>query len=225
MSADKLAIVAGAGGAIGPALAHALNEKGYRTVGIARRAPDVGFAHNISADLTDPVAAQDAYAAILSEFGAPSVLIYNAHKFLIESFAQTSITDFEDVWRTDTLGAFIAAKALLPAMCEQGGTILFSGATASTRGSANFSAFASAKFALRGLAQSLAREYAQEGIHIAHIVIDGLIAGGHAQKSFKVSPSDCISPAALAAEYMNLISQPQNAWTHEVDIRPFKGKF
>jgi NAD(P)-dependent dehydrogenase (short-subunit alcohol dehydrogenase family) len=225
MTSNKLAVVAGAGGALGPALAMALGNAGYRTIGLSRNDPGEGFDDFVPADLADPQAAESVFSSILSRHGAPSVLIYNAHRFLIETFENTTLDDFETVWRTDTLGAFVAAKTLLPSMLEEGGTILFSGATASTRGSARFSAFASAKFALRGLAQSLAREYGARGIHVAHIVIDGLIDGGHAQQLFDVPPADCISPEALAREYLNLIQQPQSVWSHEIDIRPFNGKF
>ncbi|CTQ54347.1 putative oxidoreductase [Roseibium album] len=225
MTSSKLAVVAGAGGALGPALGIALGNAGFRTVGISRELPPKGFDDHVSADLADTRAAENAFSTILSRHGTPSVLIYNAHRFLIETFENTSPDDFEAVWRTDTLGAFVAAKTLLPSMLEEGGTVLFSGATASTRGSARFSAFASAKFALRGLAQSLAREYGPQGIHVAHIVIDGLIDGGYAQQLYDVPSADCISPEALAREYLNLIQQPRSVWSHEIDIRPFNGKF
>lgn len=165
-------------------------------------------------------------SCFLDHHGAPSVLIYNAHKFLIERFEDISVASFEQVWRTDTSGGFITSKKFLPAMLENGGgKVIFSGATASVRGSARFSAFASAKFALRGLAQSLAREFGPRGIHVAHVIIDGLIDGGHAQSLFDVSKDQCISPEALANAYLNLINQPKSAWTHELDLRPYNGTF
>lgn len=222
---NNLAIIAGAGGALGPALASALGKAGYDTVGVARNNPGGAFKEFVQADLSAPQDVESAFSSILSRHGAPAVLIYNAHKFLIETFEDTSIEQFEAVWRTDTLGAFAAVKTVLPAMLEGGGTILFSGATASTRGSAKFAAFASAKFALRGLAQSLAREYGPKGIHVAHVIIDGLIDGGHAQQLFGVPAADCIPADALARQYLDLIRQPSGAWTHEIDIRPSGGKF
>ncbi len=226
MSAPGLAIIAGAGGAMGASLINVLAGAGYDVAAIARNAGPDGPATWYTADLANVDEASETYDQILGRQGAPSVLIYNAHRFLIEPFDRISIEDFEDVWRTDTLGAVIAARSLLPGMQKRGaGTILFSGATASIRGSARFSAFASAKFALRGFAQSLAREFGPQGIHVAHIVIDGLIDGGHAQKLFYTPPEDCIAPLALANAYLALINQPDSAWTHELDIRPLNGKF
>lgn len=222
---QSLAIVAGAGGALGPAIAHALDQAGYLPVGISRTDPGDSFRDFVPADLSNPENSESALTSIVQRHGTPAVLIYNAHRFLIEAFEDTSHDDFESVWRTDALGAFVSAKAIIPTMLEHGGTILFSGATASTRGSARFSAFASAKFALRGLAQSLAREYGPRGIHVAHIVIDGLIEGGHAQNLFNVPAEDCIPAGSIAHEYLNLIRQPKGAWTHEIDIRPSGGKF
>jgi NAD(P)-dependent dehydrogenase (short-subunit alcohol dehydrogenase family) len=153
-------------------------------------------------------------------------VIYNAHKFLVKPFADTCVADFETVWRTDVLGAVATAKSLLPSMLENGGgTMILSGATASRRGSIGFSAFASAKFALRGLAQSLAREYGPLGIHVAHVIIDGIIRGGHAQQLYNIPDETCIDPSALAAAYLSLIAQPRSAWSQEIDIRPHNAAF
>lgn len=226
MSAKPLAVIAGAGGALGPALVSALDRAGYQVAAIARSPGESGAATWFRADLADAGEAGKAYDRILAGDTAPAVLIYNAHRFVIESFEETSAECFETVWRTDTLGAFLAAKRVLPVMLNGGGgTVIFSGATASIRGSARFAAFASAKFALRGLAQCLAREYGGRGLHVAHVVIDGLIDGGHAQTRFGVAPEDCIAAEAVAATYLNLIAQPASAWTHELDVRPCNGKF
>ncbi|MEX0281413.1 MAG: SDR family NAD(P)-dependent oxidoreductase, partial [Arenibacterium sp.] len=225
MADRQLAIVAGAGGALGPALADKLVGAGYYAAGIARGKIDSRFDESHSTDLTDVLAVGKVYDDLVSRHGPPSVLIYNAHKFLIETIEDTSVAEFEAVWRTDVLGAFVAIKHLLPSMLGQGGTILFSGATASVRGSAKFAAFASAKFALRGLSQSLAREYGARGIHVAHVIIDGLVDGGHAQKLFEKPSEDCLAPEAVAEEYLRIISQTRNAWSHEIDLRPHTGKF
>ena len=226
MTLKPLAVVAGAGGAFGPALLSGLGKAGYQVAAIARNPAPSNTAIWYKADLSVPEEATECYRQTLEQLGAPSVLIYNAHRFLIKPFEETSVQEFEDVWRTDTLGAFVAAQSLLPAMVAHGGgTVIFSGATAAIRGSANFAAFASAKFALRGLSQSLAREYGKIGVHVAHVIIDGIIDGGHAQAKFEVPQENCISPVALSDAYLSLIKQQKSAWTHELDLRPFNGTF
>ena len=102
---------------------------------------------------------------------------------------------------------------------------MVTGATASIRGGAKFAAFASAKFALRGLAQSLAREFGPQGIHVAHVLIDGLIWGPPARDLHGAEQINCISPESIAKTYMGLIEQDSSCWTHEVDIRPYKESF
>jgi len=103
--------------------------------------------------------------------------------------------------------------------------MIFSGATAATRGTARFAAFASAKFALRGLTQSLAREYQSQGIHIAHVVIDGLLGGSASIGKFGGSEERSIDPAAVAVSYRMLAEQPSSAWTLELDVRPSSERF
>jgi len=111
--------------------------------------------------------------------------------------------------------------AVLPGMLEaKHGSLLFIGATASIKAGANFSAFGCAKFALRGLAQSLARELGPEGIHVAHLVIDGVIWGERAENEFKIQRANCLEPESVACTCLHLIDQERSAWTHELDIRP-----
>ena len=112
-------------------------------------------------------------------------------------------------------------QRVLPNMLlNKSGTILVSGATASIKAGAGFSAFASAKFALRGLTQSLAREFGPQGIHVAHIIIDGLVWGPQAEKIFRKDPEICLKPSAIADSYFHLIQQHHSAWTYELDLRP-----
>jgi len=152
-------------------------------------------------------------------------LIHNAQQLMIRSFAETSAGDFEQVWRNSCLGATIAAQAVLPHMAaRKAGTVIFTGATAGLRGGANFAAFASAKFALRGLAQALAREFGPKGIHVAHVVIDGLIDAP--QTDLRFGPAQGRMDAhAIAQAYLALAAQPSSAWTQEMDLRPFAEKF
>ena len=117
-------------------------------------------------------------------------------------------------------------QIVIPHMAERGrGTIVLTGATAGLRGGANFSAFASAKFALRGLAQSLAREFGPQGIHVAHVVLDGLIDEVQTEQRFGTSAACRMSPAAIAQAYLGLVRQDRCAWTHELDLRPFSESF
>jgi NAD(P)-dependent dehydrogenase (short-subunit alcohol dehydrogenase family) len=105
------------------------------------------------------------------------------------------------------------------------GTIILSGATAARRGGANFAAFASAKFALRGLAQSMSREFGPHGVHVAHVVIDGLIDAPQSDRRFGQAQSARMDPDAVARAYLALATQHPSAWTHELDLRPFSGRY
>ena len=134
--------------------------------------------------------------------------------------------DFEATWRTSVLGAVACAQAVLPGMVQCGrGALIFSGATASIRGAARFAAFAVAKFALRGLAQSLAREYHAQGVHVTHVVLDGLLRGSKSVARFGGRDKAAIDPTEVAKTYRWLAEQEQSAWTHELDLRPASEKF
>jgi NAD(P)-dependent dehydrogenase (short-subunit alcohol dehydrogenase family) len=156
------------------------------------------------------------------------VLVYNAGAFQMGSVLQLSPADLERTWRVNCLGGLITAQAVLPKMVERGrGTILFTGATAALRGSAQFASLAVGKFGLRALAQSMARELGPRGIHVAHVIIDGgvdtprvraMVAGR------QVAPA-LLSPAAIAETYWHLHTQDPSAWTHEIDLRPSVEKF
>ena len=119
-----------------------------------------------------------------------------------------------------------SAQAVLPHMAaRKQGTVIFSGATAGLRGGANFSAFASAKFALRGLAQALAREFGPKGVHVAHVVIDGLIEAPQTDLRFGPAPTGRMDSKSVAQAYLGLAAQNPSAWTQEMDLRPFAEKF
>jgi NAD(P)-dependent dehydrogenase (short-subunit alcohol dehydrogenase family) len=232
MNANPLAVVAGVGGALGTALVQALSAKGYGVVGISQSGKFDSSTANarpveiFTGDLADQAFIEATHAKITTLYGEPEVLIYNAHRLLIGSFAETSSEQFEDLWRSNVFGAFLTAKSFVPTMVSAGkGTFILSGATGSLRGSAKFSAFAASKFALRGLGQSLAREYGPSGVHVAHVVIDGLIWGDKARDLHKVERDQCIEPDQVAKTYLNLIEQDPSAWTQELDLRSRSGKF
>ena len=174
----------------------------------------------------DITRASEVAAALEPHADKIGVLIHNAHVLAIKPFLDTAVDEFEHVWRVACLGAMISARTVLPHMVARGsGAIIFTGATAGLRGGANFSAFAAAKFALRGFAQSLAREFGPKGIHVAHVVLDGLIDEGQTDQRFGTSPAGRMEPQAIAQAYLDLARQAVSAWTHEMDLRPFSERF
>lgn len=233
-----IAIIAGIGEGLGLALVGELTRAGFDVIGLARSQRVVGAARlaaeeagaaywHATCDLTSSPAVSDAIANAAKELpGEIEVLVYAAHSLLIEFVTEISSATFEATWRTGCLGAFHATTAVLPPMIQRGrGTLIFIGATASVRGGARFAAFASAKFALRGLAQSLARELGPQGIHVAHAIIDGLIDAPQTTERFGTSSGVRIEPEAIAASCLMLVRQPPSAWTHEIDLRPSSERF
>jgi NAD(P)-dependent dehydrogenase (short-subunit alcohol dehydrogenase family) len=167
-----------------------------------------------------------AFASIESTDGEPTVVIYNAHRLELRPSAETPPEMFEDVWRTTCFGAYVVASRALPRMLERGsGTVIFTGATASMRGGRRTAAFASSKFALRGLAQSLARELGPRGVHVAHVVLDGLVWSEQTRQRFAPDEKDCMTPDDVASAFVSLAEQRRSAWTHELDLRPWLAKF
>ncbi len=216
MSGHEQLWVVGYGPGLGAALVQRFAHAGWDMLALSRRASATPIPGTHAAL---DVAARDAaqrLAALLAEHGAPRVLVYDVGVFRRAPFTGTGEDDFRACWEGMALGAFRVAQALLPAMAGAGGgTAIFSGATASRRGGAEFAAFASAKFALRGLAQSLARTWQPRGVHVAHAILDGVIAGSarggqHAAR---------LDPDAIASCYWQLAQQPPGAWTHELDLR------
>jgi NAD(P)-dependent dehydrogenase (short-subunit alcohol dehydrogenase family) len=181
----------------------------------------------------DVSSAQDV-ARIVNEAHAAhpiAVAVHNAGGNSPAPFLEVRQADFEEHWRAHALGGFLLAQAVLPKMLERGsGTLIFTGATGSLRGSARFSPFASAKGALRNLAQSVAREFGPQGIHVAHVIVDGVIHGDRALSRMpgiesRFGPDGMVEPDAIATNYLMLHRQHRSAWTHELDLRPWSEKF
>jgi NAD(P)-dependent dehydrogenase (short-subunit alcohol dehydrogenase family) len=169
-------------------------------------------------DVADPASVGDLFADGIKAHGAPDLVIFNASGYARGSILELAPGQLEAAWRVGCLGGFQVGQAAAKAMVPAGhGTILFTGATASLRGSANFAPFAIAKFGLRALAQSMARELGPKGIHVAHVVIDGQI--GDADGDAKLKPAD------IADAYWSLYRQPRSAWTLEADLRTWVEKF
>jgi len=222
---QKVAIVAGVGQGLGLALCRRLLEQGYAVGGLSRKAepqPKLGDKYlAIECDITDKSSVDHAISTMENSFGTVSVYIHNAAYLIHKSFLETSERDFTSIWKVSCIGALFGIQRVLPNMLvNKKGTILVSGATASIKASAEFAAFASAKFALRGLTQSLAREFGSQGIHVAHIILDGAIWGWQAEHKFGREWDECLQPNAIADNYLHLINQHRSAWTQELDMRP-----
>jgi NAD(P)-dependent dehydrogenase (short-subunit alcohol dehydrogenase family) len=238
-SEASTAAIVGVGPGLGSALAARFAKGGFAVALMARSqeasraiqteiAASGGVARAFTCDAADEGSARSAFARVRAELGDPEVLVYNAGAFQMGGVLQLSPADLEKTWRINCLGGLVTAQAVLPKMLERGrGTILFTGATAALRGSANFASLAVGKFGLRALAQSMARELGPRGIHVAHVVIDGGIDTPRvrAMVAGRQSAPALLSPAAIAETYWHLHAQDPSAWTHEIDLRPSVEKF
>lgn len=243
MEHRKLAVIVGAGPGLGRALARRF---GAAEMNVALAARDVERLENLSVECAGIGRGAKAYACdasreedvagffrqVRTDFGDPDVVVYNAGAFASRSILETTVDEFERCWRVGCLGGFLVGRAAAQLMVERiaqggpGGTILFTGATASLRGSAGFHNLAVGKFGLRALAQSMARELHPKGIHVAHVIIDGHIRpSAVVEHTDAVQGDDMLEPAAIAEAYFQLYRQPRSAWTQELDLRPWVEKF
>lgn len=216
-----LAIVAGAGAGLGQSLLARFEQGGFEVVGLGRTAPadPTGEFHKL--DLADPKAVPAEVANIISAYGPPTIVVHNTAELVIAPFAETTLDDFSRTWTSMVQSAFLLAQStLLPMVNAGGGTFIVSGATASLRGGNKFAAFASAKFALRGLTQSLAREYQPKGIHVCHAILDGIIDTDRSRDLHSLDPAKMMNPEDIAEIYWQLAHQSKSTWTHELDMRP-----
>jgi NAD(P)-dependent dehydrogenase (short-subunit alcohol dehydrogenase family) len=162
---------------------------------------------------------------------APELVVYNVDRNERAPLLETGADLFEDLWRKNCLGGFLVGREAIRAFLPGGrGTLFFTGATASLRARPPFTAFAAAKTGLRVLAQGMAREFGPQGIHVVHTVIDGVIDGERARRQFpelvEAKGGDgLLDPEAIAATYWALHCQPKTAWTHEIDLRPYRESF
>ena len=238
MSKDKVAVIVGAGPALGASAAMRFAREGYTVALLARNKEKLDEiqesieskghkALSISADVTSETELERAFKEIDAQAGSPDVLIYNAGDFRMQSVLDIEPDEFKHSWEINCMGAFLCSKLVLPAMLEKNrGTIIFTGATASLRGSAKFSRLAVGKFGLRALAQSMARELGPEGIHVSHVVIDGQIATPYYLESEPDrDPDTLLAPDSIAEQYWQLHIQEPTSWTLELDIRPAVEKF
>ncbi|EBA18626.1 oxidoreductase, short-chain dehydrogenase/reductase family protein [Roseobacter sp. SK209-2-6] len=220
-----LAIVAGAGPGLGQTVVSSFGQNGYTTIGLNRTLPNAA-ASTLALDLTSQSQTMTRLRELFCTHGVPELVVHNTAKLVISPFENTSIEEFEETWRAMVLSAVNLAKVVMPAMAKAGGgTFIISGATASLRGGKNFSAFASAKAGLRALAQSLAREYGPKGVHVIHVILDGIVDTETSRAMHGLDASRMLKPADLASIYLALAKQPKSTWTHELDLRPMGEPF
>jgi NAD(P)-dependent dehydrogenase (short-subunit alcohol dehydrogenase family) len=236
-SKRPVAVVIGVGAGTGAALARRF-AKGYRVAMLARTedylvklakeiAAEGGEAFPIPANIGSAEEIKSAFDRIRRELDAPEVLLFNAAMRPFGRLMETKPSTFENTWRVSTFGAFLAAQEVVPDMIKRGkGVILFTGATAGVKPFATSAAFGPAKFALRGLAQVMARDLGPHHIHVAYINIDGPIDMPFIrQRVPNIQEEDMLKPSAIAETYWHLAHQDPSAWTQELDVRPFKEKF
>ncbi|MBG9389837.1 SDR family oxidoreductase [Caenimonas aquaedulcis] len=243
---QPVALVIGAGDATGGAIARRFAKGGY-TVCATRRTldklqplidriqADGGQAHGFASDARKEEEVVALIEKIESTIGAIDVLVFNIGANVPSSILEESARKYFKVWEMACFGGFLNAREVAKRMVAREGdgvrrTIIFTGATASLRGSANFAAFAGAKHALRALAQSMARELGPRGIHVAHTIIDGAIDTEFIRENFPQryalkDQDGILNPEHIADAYWMLHMQPRDAWTHELDLRPWMEKF
>ncbi len=238
MSAPKAALVVGAGDATGGAIARRFAREGYIACVMRRSADKLaplvqrieaegGQARAFGSDARDEAAVTALVAQIEREVAPIEVAVFNIGANVRFAVTDTTERVYRKVWEMGALAGFLMGREVARAMLPRGrGTILFTGATASLRGGAGFAAFAGAKHALRALAQSLARELGPQGIHVAHIVIDGAIDTAFIAQNFPEryalkDRAGILDPEHIADNYWHLHAQPRSAWTHELDLRPW----
>jgi NAD(P)-dependent dehydrogenase (short-subunit alcohol dehydrogenase family) len=230
----KTALIVGAGAGISAAFARALAEDGWRVALAARGvdklaalAGEIG-ALTIPADATRPDSVAQLFTEIDARLGRLDAVLYNASYRARGPFLDLMPDEVARSIEVSAFGAFLVAQQAARRMVAQGsGAILFTGASASVKGYAQSAPFAMGKFALRGLAQSMARELAPKGIHVAHFVIDGGVRS--AERGRVEGPGDTpdslLDPAAIAQTYLAVLKQPRSAWSLEVELRPWAERF
>jgi NAD(P)-dependent dehydrogenase (short-subunit alcohol dehydrogenase family) len=225
------ALIVGAGSGLSAALARALAADGVKVALAARTTEDLGplvkdiGGKAFACDASQRADVDKLFADVDAAFGAPEIVVYNASFRTRGPFVDLDPADVEKSLAVTAYGAFLvsqqAARRMLP---KKHGVILLTGASAGVKGYPQSAPFAMGKFALRGLAQSMARELSPQGIHVAHVVIDGGIKSGRrAEPSDK--PDSLLDPDAIAATYMHLIHQARSAWAWEIEVRPWVEKF
>jgi NAD(P)-dependent dehydrogenase (short-subunit alcohol dehydrogenase family) len=227
----EIALIVGAGSGLSASLARLFSREGMRVAIAARNTAHLAAlsgetgAQSFACDAVDPDQVVRLFDDVESRLGMPDVVVYNASGRLRGSLIELVPAEVENALRVSAFGGFLVAQQAVRRMLPKGsGAILFTGASASVKGYARSAPFAMGKFALRGLAQSMARELAPQGIHVAHFVIDGGIRNpGRTEAPDK--PDSMLNPDAIAQTYLHVLRQPRSAWTWEIELRPWVESF
>lgn len=237
-SSSGAVVIGGVGEGLGLALSHRFARAGHSVVMLARTLEkldrfaeqiraDGGEAEGVTADIRDEKQMITVFESVMARHGTLAAAIFNGGANHRKPILEITGDVFEKVWRLACYGAFVFGREATRHMVPQGrGTILFTGATASMRGGAQFAAFAAAKFGTRAIAQSMARELGPKGIHVASVIIDGGIDMPAIHRRYeamgKTAPPDgLLSPAAIAETYYQIHAQQRSAWTMETEVRPY----
>ncbi|MGH6838427.1 MAG: SDR family NAD(P)-dependent oxidoreductase [Methylocella sp.] len=234
--AGSIAVIVGVGPGLGWALVRRLSRAGMRVVAASRRPQKLqsslvkeNFPNTqlLSCDASEESDVAKLFKRVETDFGKPALVIFNAGAYEPGQVLDIRPQDFERCWRTGCFAGLLVGQAAARLMLPLGaGTIIFTGASASLRGSAGFANLAVPKFGLRALAQSMARELGPKGIHVAHVVIDGQIESERNRDlPSKRGPDSLLSPDAVAEAYHDLHRQHRSAWTLELDLRPWVERF
>ena len=227
-------VIVGVGSGNGASFARKFANEGYAVAMLSRNieylqqlAKEIPNSQAYQYDVTQVDSAAAIFKQIELEMGTISVLVYNAGAGAFNNIEDADVESFQRAWEVNARGLFIAAKQVIPQMRQlNGGSIVIIGATASIKGGANFTPFASAKAAQRSLAQSMARYLDPEHIHVSYIIVDGVIDLERTRKAMPNKPDDYfINPDDLAESVWFLTQQPSSAWTFELDLRPFGEKW
>ncbi len=227
MPNPEIAVVVGVGPNLGSALVRCFAEAGMRVAAVARDADRLGAVaaetdvRAFACDVTDEAGVEALFARIDGDLGRPALVVHNPSHFVMKPFLDLTEADLVEAWRIACYGGFLIGRAAVRAMGPTGGTILFTGSTPSIKAGAEFAAFAAAKFGVRALAQSMAREFGPKGLHVAHVVVDGPI--DTPENAELKMPK--LAPAEIARAYLALHRQPPSAWTQELDLRSAGGRF
>jgi NAD(P)-dependent dehydrogenase (short-subunit alcohol dehydrogenase family) len=227
----EIALIVGAGPGLSASVARLFSREGMRVVVAARNTEKLAAlsaetgAQTLACDAVDPDQVARLFDEVEGRIGAPDVVVYNASGRLRGPLVKLVPAEVEHALGVSAFGGFLVAQQAVRRMLPKGsGAILFTGASASVKGYAQSAPFAMGKFALRGLAQSMARELAPQGIHVAHFVIDGAIRNpGRTEAPDK--PDSMLDPDAIAATYLHVLRQPRSVWTWEIELRPWVERF
>ena len=231
---SKLCVITGVGAGNGASFSRRFTREGYRVVMLARNlayletlAKEIPGSVAMECDVRDPGAIQQVFTRIHEDIGTVDTLIYNAGAGEWASVMDTSLEGMQSSWATNTLGLVACAQQVIPSMTENGeGNIMVIGATASLRGGAQSTAFASAKAAQRSVAQSMARDLGPKGIHVGYLIIDGIIDIERTRERFPDRADDFfMQPDAIADSVYALTQQDRSAWAFEIDLRPYGEKW